>query len=191
MPVVADEEENLNEEYCEIEEPQVVTTPNIVVASIQYGEPIPNIELQIENRIQPIKYTEFMYLNYSWSGEFIYNESKFRLETFVLNNTCLSANQQSVFLLEQRTVTVLHSMNSRELYQLINGAFIAIIEVTLWSAALNMGFKVNYKWDVTSVPIKPMPIICNHPHIYRIVSNHVLDCSGSDIFECCASFSDC
>lgn len=190
MPVVADEVECSNEEYCcEIDECQYETIPNIIIASIQYGQPIENVTLQIQNKTHQIKYTEFMYLNYSWSGDFIYNESKFRLETFILNNCFLTANQQSAFFLENRTVTVLHSMNSKRLHQVMNGPFIAIIEVTLWSAVLNMGMRINYKWDITSVPTKPALITCNYPHIYRIVPHHVLDCSGSDVLDCCASSS--
>jgi hypothetical protein len=185
MPVniVADEEVG---ECYRIDECQFQTAPNIIIASVQYGEPIPNIELQIENRINQIQYPEFMQFTYSWLGEFVYNKSMFRLESFILNNECLTPSQQSAFLLENRTFTVLYSMNSRNLHKIINGDFIAIIEITVWSLALNVGIKVNYKWDVTCAPVKPDLITCNHNHIYRIVAPHVLDCSGSNVYDCCS-----
>jgi len=185
MPVDIGVDEVTEDECYEIDECQFQTVPNIIIASVQYGEPIENVELQIENRMHPIQYPEFMQFTYSWLGEFVYNKCMFRLESFVLNNQCLTPDQQIAFLSEIRSFTVLHSMNSRELHHIINGDFIAIIQITIWSAVLNVGIKVNYKLDVSCVPTKPDLIICSHPHIYRIVVPSVLDCSGVDVTDSC------
>ena len=163
------------------------TVPTILIASIRYGNVIQGIELQTENRIKQIEYPEFMYTNYSMLGEFMYHECRFRLETFVLNNKELTPNQQCAFLLEARTATVVNSMNANQLRQIINGAFIAIIEITLWSSAIQMGLKLNYKLNVTSAPIKSELIGCNHPHIYRIVENDSINCCDDEEPVCCDS----
>ena len=159
------------------------TVPTFVIASIRYGNAIEGIELQVENRIKQIEYPEFMYTNYSMLGEFMYHDCRFRLETFVLNNQELTCTQQSAFLLESRTGTVLHSMSANQLRQIINGAFTAIIEITLWSSAIQMGLKVNYMLDVTSAPTKPELINCNHVHIYRIVESTT--CCDESVPTCC------
>ena len=156
------------------------TVPTILIASIRYGNVIQGIELQTENRIKQIEYPEFMYTNYSMLGEFMYHDCRFRLETFVLNNKELTPNQQCAFLLEARTATVVNSMNANQLRQIINGAFIAIIEITLWSSAIQMGLKLNYKLNVTSAPIKSELIGCNHPHIYRIVESNNTNCCDDE-----------
>lgn len=146
------------------------TIPTIVIASIRYGNAIEGIVLQVENRIKQIEYPEFIYLNYSTLGNFIYDDYRFRLEIFVLNNTTLTPTQQSAFLLENRTATVVNSITANQLDRIINGAFTAVIEITIWSSAINMGFKVNYMLDVTSAPTKPDLIGCNdHTHIYQII----------------------
>jgi len=151
------------------------TIPTIVIASIRYGNVIEGIELQVVNKIKQIQYPEFIYVNYSMLGNFIYDDYRFRLETFVLNNATLTPNQQSAFLLENRTATVVNALNLNQLYQILNGAFIAIIEITIWSSVINMGFKVNYMLDVTSAPTKPDIIGCSsessHTHIYQIVDD--------------------
>lgn len=149
------------------------TIPTIVIASIQYGNVIQGVELQVENKIKKMEYPEFMYVNYSMLGEFIYDDYRFRLETFILNNQTLNPTQQSAFLLENRTATVVHSLNARQLDRIVNGAFIAVIEITLWSSAIQMGIRVNYALEVTSAPTKPNLIDCDntHSHIYQIVDN--------------------
>lgn len=158
------------------------TIPTMVIASIQYGNVIQGVDLQIENKIKQMEYPEFMYVNYSMSGEFIYDDYRFRLETFVLNNQTLTPAQQSAFLLENRTATVVHSLSASQLDKIINGAFIAVIEITIWSPAINMGIRVNYALDVTSAPTKPNLIDCDetHSHIYQIVDNGLNepDCCG-------------
>ena len=154
------------------------TLPTIVIASIRYGNVIGGIELQVVNKIKQIEYPEFMYVNYSMLGDFIYDDYRFRLETFVLNNTTLTPTQQSAFLLEDRTATVVRSITANQLYQILNGAFSAVIEITIWSSAIQMGFKVNYMLDVTSAPTKPDLIGCSgneHSHIYQIVDDDVDD----------------
>jgi len=157
------------------------TIPTMVIASIQYGNVIQGINLQVENKIKPMVYPEFMYVNYSMLGEFIYDDYRFRLENFVLNNQNLTPTQQSAFLLENRTATVVHSLSARQLDRIINGAFIAVIEITIWSSAINMGIRVNYALDVTSAPTKPNLIDCDdtHSHIYQIVDNIL------DEHDCC------
>jgi hypothetical protein len=155
------------------------TIPTIVIASIRYGNVIPGIELQVENKVKQIEYPEFMYVNYSMLGEFIYDDYRFRLETFVLNNQTLTPEQQSAFLLENRTATVVHSLNARQLDRIVSGSFTAVIEITIWSSAINKGIRINYALDVTSAPTKPNLIECDHPHVYQIVEN------VSDEADCC------
>ena len=154
----------------------VQTIPTFVIASIRYGNVIGGIELQVENKIKQMEYPEFMYLNYSMLGDFIYDDCRFRLEIFVLNNQELTPTQQSAFLLENRTATVVSSMSAKQLDRIVNGAFTAIIEITIWSSAIQMGLKVNYMIDVTSAPNKPDFIGCDeHPHIYQIVDDDDVD----------------
>lgn len=188
MPVDIEivEGENNDQVLCDtiIDDCQYQTVPTFVIASIRYGEVIEGIELQTENRIKQIEYPEFMYTNYSMLGEFMYHNCRFRLESFVLNNQELTPNQQSAFLLENRTAIVLYSMTANQLHQIINGAFMAIIEITIWSSAIHMGLKVNYKLHVTSAPTKPELIGCNHPHIYRIIDNTTC-CEESVQSVCC------
>ena len=159
-----------------VDECIIQTVPTFVIASIRYGNIIEGIELQTKNKIRQIEYPEFMYTNYSMLGEFMYHDCRFRLETFVLNNKDLTPNQQCAFLLEARTATVVHSMNANQLRQIINGCFVAIIEITLWSSAIQMGLKLNCKLNVTSAPIKSEFIGCNHNHIYRIVESNSSNC---------------
>jgi len=147
------------------------TIPTFVIASIRYGNVIEGIELQVVNKIKQMEYPEFMYLNYSMLGNFIYDDFRFRLEIFVLNNQELTSTQQSAFLLENRTATVVYSMHANQLRRIINGAFIAIIEIIIWSASIQMGLKINYRLNVTCAPNKPEQFGCNHPHIYRIVDS--------------------
>jgi hypothetical protein len=159
------------------------TIPTIVIASIQYGNAMGGIELQVINKIKQIEYPEFMYVNYSMLGEFLYHDCRFRLERFVLNNITLTPNQQSAFLLENRTGMVVSSMCAKQLHQFINGAFIAIIEIIIWSSAIQMGLKVNYMLDVTSAPMKPELIGCQNSHIYQIVDG--TDCCNEPIYLDC------
>jgi hypothetical protein len=148
------------------------TIPTFVIASIRYGNVIEGIELQVVNKIKQMEYPEFMYLNYSMLGNFIYDDFRFRLEIFVLNNQELTSTQQSAFLLENRTATVVSSMSANQLDQIVNGAFTAVIEITIWSSAIQMGLKVNYMIDVTSAPTKLDLIGCDdHSHIYQIVDD--------------------
>lgn len=159
----------------------VPTIPTVVIASIRYGNVIQGIDLQVENKSKQIEYPEFMYVNYSMLGDFIYDDYRFRLETFVLNTQTLTPTQQSAFLLENRTATVVHSLNANQLDRIVNGAFTAVIEITIWSSSINMGIKVNYALDVTSAPTKPNLIECNdNSNIYQIVDNvsNQHDCCG-------------
>jgi len=149
----------------------IQTVPTFVIASIHYGNIIQGIELQTASTIKQIEYPEFMYTNYSMLGEFMYHDCRFRLENFVLNNQNLTPNQQCAFLLEARTATVVYSMNANQLRRIINGAFTAIVEITLWSSAIQMGLKINYKFNVTSAPTKSELIGCNRTHLYRIVDS--------------------
>ena len=185
MPVDIEivEEGEIDGSTCDdiiVDECIIQTVPTFVIASIMYGNVIQGIELQVENKIKQIEYPEFMYTNYSMLGEFMYHDCRFRLETFVLNNKDLTPNQQSAFLLENRTATVVHSMNANQLRQIVNGAFMAIIEITVWSSAIQMGLKLNYKLNVTSAPIKSEFIGCNHNHIYRIVESSTNCCDNED-----------
>ena len=120
------------------------TIPQIVIASIRYGEVIEGILLQTENLIKQIEYPEFMYTNYSMLGEFIYDDCQCRLDRFVLNNKNLSPSQQYAYLLENRTVTLVHALKANQLHCLISETFVAIIEITLWSSAIQMGIKFHY-----------------------------------------------
>ena len=163
----------------------IQTVPTFVIASIQYGNTIQGIELQVENKFKHIKYPEFMYTHYSMLGEFIYHDCQFRLESFVLNNQDLTPNQQCAFLLEDRTATVVHSMNANQLRRIINGTFMAIIEIIIWSSAIQMGLKINYKLNVSSAPTKPELIGCNYPHIYRIVDSSTTSCCEIEEPVCC------
>jgi hypothetical protein len=151
------------------------TIPTIVIASIQYGNAIGGIELQVVNKIKQMEYPEFMYVNYSMLGDFIYDDYRFRLETYILNNTSLTPTQQSAFLLENRTGTVVSSISAKQLDLITNGAFTAVIEITIWSSTIQMGLKVNYALDVTSAPTNPNLIGCSsessHTHMYQIVED--------------------
>jgi hypothetical protein len=63
-------------------------------------------------------------------------------------------------------------MSANQLDQIVNGAFTAVIEITIWSSAIQMGLKVNYMIDVTSAPTKLDLIGCDdHSHIYQIVDD--------------------
>jgi hypothetical protein len=171
IEIVEGEQHGDNCDVIIIDDCIVQTVPTFVIASIRYGEVIQGIELQTENRIKQMEYPEFMYINYSRLGDFVYRDCLFRLENFVLNNQNLTTNQQCAFLLENRTAMVVYSMNANELRRIINGTFMAIIEITLWSSAIQMGLKINYTLNVTSAPTKPELINCNHPHIYRIIDS--------------------
>jgi hypothetical protein len=189
MPVDIDViEGEPNDSTCDVivEECLVQTVPTIVIASIMYGNVMEGIELQVVNKIKQIEYPEFIYTNYSMLGEFLYHESCFRLERFVLNNITLTPNQQSAFLLENRTAMVVSSMSAKQLDRIVNGAFIAIVEITIWSSAIQMGLKVNCMLDVTSAPIKQDLIGCSsdeHSHIYQIVDG--TDCCNESIYLDC------
>jgi hypothetical protein len=158
------------------------TIPTIVIASIRYGNVIGGIELQVVNKTKQMEYPEFMYLNYSMLGDFIYDDCRFRLEIFVLNNQELTPTQQSAFLLENRTAIVVSSISAKQLDRIVNGAFTAIIEITIWSSAIQMGLKVNYMIDVTSAPTKPDIIGCDeHSHIYQIIDD--IDFVQTDVVQ--------
>jgi len=171
IEIVEDEPYDPNCDIIIVDDCIIQTVPTFIIASIRYGNIIQGIELQTENRIKHIKYPEFMYINYSMLGEFVYHDCLFRLENFVLNNQNLTPNQQCAFLLENRTATVVYSMHANQLRRIINGAFIAIIEIIIWSASIQMGLKINYRLNVTCAPNKPEQFGCNHPHIYRIVDS--------------------
>ena len=139
----------------------------LTIAKFQFGQTVEGVIVSNYTTNISITYAEFMQLMYSRTGELVFRPSACQTTDFLL-----SKYEQCVptyaFTHENRNLVATDLLASCDLHNLINGPFMAIIEITMISQVLQFGIHNRVVFSVTSAPYKPVLNVCNS-HIYEIV----------------------
>jgi hypothetical protein len=149
-------------------EPDVIP---IILAKFQFGgngvvaEETHTINVDIE-------YAEFMQMMYSRTGDFVFRPCMHEVYDFLLTTYLqthsITSCVKTEFAREDRTRTMSDLLVSRDLHNLINGPFTAVIDITVMSSILQFGIKQRVVFTVTSAPYKHVLKICKS-HVYQII----------------------
>jgi hypothetical protein len=159
---------NTDEDDCYIEQPR----PFIQVASIQYGKSFTSNSVIQEHHI-PIAYLDFMRF-YSWSKEFIYVHPVLQIKNALL----LEEQEIQISAIQEVSPVIVSALSCDELNDFIDGPFVAVVEVSMWSVVLDKGLKQKIMFHVRSAPRKS---VFNNHHIYQILSKPSID---ADLSRC-------
>ena len=159
---------NTDEDDCYLEQP----IPIIHVASVQYGNSFTSNSVIKPHHI-PIAYLDFMRF-YSWSKQFNYIHPVLKIKNALL----LEEQEIQISAIQEVSPVIVSSLTSDELNELIDGEFVAVVEVSMWSVALQKGLKQKIMFNVRSVPRKSA---FNNNHIYQILSKSNID---ADLSRC-------
>jgi hypothetical protein len=159
---------NTDEDDCYLEQP----IPIIQVASVQYGNSFTSNSVIQEHHI-PIAYLDFMRF-YSWSKEFNYIHPVLKIK-----NALLTEEQEiQISAIQEVSPVIVSALTSDELNEFIDGEFVAVVEVSMWSVMLDKGIKQKIMFHVRSAPRKSA---FNNHHIYQILSKSNID---ADLSRC-------
>jgi len=160
---------NTDEDDCYVEQQHI---PVIHVANVQYGNPFTSNSM-IKSHHIPIPYLDFIRF-YSWSKEFIYTHPVLQIKNALL------AEEQEIQISAIREVSpvIVSALTCDELNDLIDGEFVAVVEVSMWSDVLQKGLKQKIMFNVLSPPRKS---VFNNHHIYQILSKSNID---ADLSRC-------
>jgi len=162
MPIDTDEDD------CYIEQ----SIPIIQVAKVQYGNSFTSNSVIQEHNI-PIPYLDFMRF-YSWSKEFNYIHPVLQIKNALL----LEEQEIQISAIQEVSPVIVSALTCDELNDFIDGPFIAVVEVSMWSVVLNKGLKQKILFHVMSAPSKSR---FNNHHIYQILSKPSID---ADLSRC-------
>lgn len=163
MPINTDEVDD-----CYVEQ----SMPIIHVASVQYGNSFTSNSV-IQDYHIPITYLDFMRF-YSWSKQFNYVHPVLKIKNALL---CQEEEIQ-ISAIQEVSPVIVSSLTSDELNEIVDGPFMAVVEVSMWSVALQKGLKQKILFNVRSAPRKSR---FNNHHIYQILSKPNID---ADLSRC-------
>ena len=144
----------------------------IVIANFQFGTTIDGLVVKTFTTNITIEYAEFMQMIYSRCGDFVFRPSLRQTRDFLLleyeNHYCMPSYR---FATENMQLTMSDLLASSDLHNLINGPFMAVMNVTMISEVLHFGIQNKVVFSVTSAPYNPVLNICNS-HIYQVIIGH-------------------
>ncbi len=143
----------------------------IILAQFQFG-PLLDIIAETHTHNIHIEYAEFMQMMYSRTGNFVFRPSTHKAYNLLLleyeRNHSITCYTKTDFAREDRPLNMSNLLVSRDLHNLINGPFTAVVDIIIMSSVLQFGIKQRIVFSVSSAPYIPALKLCNN-HIYQIV----------------------
>ena len=160
---------------------ELTTNQPIIIANFQFGQTVDGVIVETYATNFNIEYAEFMQMMSSRTGEFAFRPSACQASDFLLakyqyTHTPISSCIKTRFAHEVRPLTMTDLLASADLHNMINGPFIAIVDITIISNVLQFGIRNRATFTVASAPYNPVLNICNS-HIYQIVIDPLNDCN--------------